>query len=257
MCRSDSKPVPCWGSNPPSSAMKKKALDRVRLASFNSRVSLKHKYMAMTVAKNGCSTAKRAIHAFETGETIALNHLSQVHGADKDLRFHNLSDKQLRTVLTSEEFYRFGFVRNPYTRFMSAWKQKVWGSDYAYRWLRPGIMEMCGSATPEDFLYYIENHEHHWVRVDQHWAEQWGQLVTEHISYDKLVRFESFNEDFASVLRRLEAPEAVLALGVTKTNQTPVGGAVGVYDERLAEKVYNHYSRDFDEFQYDPESWHV
>lgn len=106
-----------------------------------------------------------------------------------------------------------------------------------------------------DFTRYVLTSGDNQVRCDGHWDLQTNILCEGLIFYDVIGRFERFTEDFATVLRRLDAPEHVLALAAEVTNATSQVPLAAVYDRELADFVYDRYQTDFDAFGYERDSW--
>ncbi len=103
-----------------------------------SRVSVRRKYMCVAVPKVACSTLKFAVHTFEDPS----NEIEwwQTHAEWPGWRALDQPDEVVLEILSSQEWFRFCFVRNPYYRVISAWKSKVVSDgDTAYAWLRDAM----------------------------------------------------------------------------------------------------------------------
>ena len=80
-------------------------------------------------------------------------------------------------------------------------------------------------------------------------------LCLDLIDYGVLGRFESFESDFATILRSLGAPAALLdelAVVVGASARSPAHAA---YSPALAQHVYETYRADFETFGYAQGSW--
>jgi Sulfotransferase family len=105
---------------------------RLRFSTF---VSLPRRYMYFEVPKAACSTVKELLRRLEGAQPMEL--LSgDVWESRRDMFVHwrnniplpslpDLDDNTQREVLESPTFFRLTFVRNPYTRLASAWRNKV------------------------------------------------------------------------------------------------------------------------------------
>jgi hypothetical protein len=227
---------------------------------YHSRASMKHKYVTVATPKVGCTTIKRALHALE-GLPPAEPWWA-VHDAGDELRLSHYSKREVETMLTSPDYLRFAFVRNPYDRLLSAWKSKVLrpaDTEYAplraemraaYLYPDDGVADSPVVAFG-DFVRFITSTGHD----DGHWARQTQLLATDEITYDVTCRFERFVFDFAGILNRLGAPADVMAIGAEVTNPTSDLPGAAAYDTELAGIVYDYYRADFDAFGYERDSW--
>jgi hypothetical protein len=217
----------------------------------------------MTVPKVACTTVKLTLHAFE-GLPPAAD-WGQVHDQDAP-RLSSLSVSEAAEILSSPDWLRFAFVRDPYDRLFSAWKQKIgntWDTQYA------GLRDQIRAANryPSradgrvpfvafgDFVRFVVESDDPAVVLDGHWDLQTRILLDDVISYDVIGRFETFVDDFTAILRRLDAPEDVIETARQVTNPTTQVPLSAAYDRELADLVHGKYQRDFAAFGYDCDSW--
>lgn len=230
---------------------------------YNSRVSIEHRYVCMTVPKVACTTVKLTLHEWE-GLPPAAD-WGQVHDQDAP-RLSSFSTSEAAEMLTSPDWLRFAFVRDPYDRLFSAWKQKIGNTwDTQYAGLRDqiraadGYPSRPGRPAPfvafRDFARFVAESGDPGVVFDGHWDLQTNVLLHDLIAYDVIGRFETFVEDFTAVLRHLDAPEHVIAMARQVTNQTAKVPLSAAYDRELAALVHRKYEADFAAFGYDRDSW--
>lgn len=165
----------------------------------------------------------------------------------------------------------YAFVRNPYARFLSAWKEKFSRSHtldtlgrnvgellpqlrrFASKHNLPGGENK--SAVPlETFLIWVESQQE--GRRDHHWDTQRAVLHLEKIKYHRLFRMETeYADGMMEVLTRAGIPEDLIAQrSHRKKNSTPPLYEP-VYNEELANRVYKVYECDFNLLGYDKDSW--
>jgi hypothetical protein len=162
-------------------------------------------------------------------------------------RFHQLA--------TSAETLCFTFVRNPYARLVSAWSNKF--SEKPLRRGDPHIdlyldhAASCGDYRPSmeplsfpAFVRFIRETMH--CPSDPHWDLQARRVSLPGIELDLIGRVESFEKDFANVLRHAEQPQIKLR----RLNKSGASAWASHYTEELATTVYRLYERDFDTFYY-------
>jgi hypothetical protein len=228
---------------------------------YHSRASVAHRYVAMTVPKVACSTIKMALQTWEGCEPEP-DRWVDVHAGWAGPTLLAYPTAQIVAMLRSPDYLRFSFVRNPYSRLVSAWKSKLAWDDPQYDQLRASIREACGypfadgqRAGPIGFRdavkYLLDNP----AAFDDHWGRQVDLLVADVMDYHIVGRFERFGQDFDAILRRLQAPAQVIDIATRVYNPTQPMALAAVYDPPLARLVYSHYIADFEIFGYHRNSW--
>ena len=212
--------------------------------------------------KVGCSTLKLALHRFETPE-IELDGWWEVHQDWPERQLLSHSTEDVIEMLTSPDWLRFGFARNPYDRVLSAWKSKLSGDDPQYTALRAEIRdafdypvvddERVGVVAFRDAVEYMISGVS-W-RFDDHWRRIVDVMCPDVIDYDVIGRFENFAADLRCILERLNAPEEVVAIADVVHNATAKFPLSAAYDAALADKVYDFYEADFERYCYPKDSW--
>jgi len=166
------------------------------------------------------------------------------------------------------------FVRNPYTRVISAWNDKfVRGFNsptYARsmvklvprvrafadaRGLPGGTAELQAPVPFPTFLAYVESQPE--GGRNQHWDTQRSVLLADRIPYRHIHRMET---DFAAGMVAITQPLGIPSDWVEQKAARPANasGALQqpVLDAALAARVQHLYAADFKRFGYDPNSWH-
>lgn len=232
--------------------------------SYHSRVSTARRYVCVSVPKVGCTTVKRTLRALE--ELPACDDWGDLHRSADQPMLTGFDPAECARILTSPDWFRFGFVRNPYDRLFSAWKSKIANTwDTQYLFLRTAIRD-ANDYPPSadgfvpfvsfaDYARFVAGSTDPRIAGDGHLDLQTNVLVPDVIPYDVLGRFETFAEDFVAILRRLDAPDTVVALAGEVTNATPQLPLAAAYDRQLANIVYEKYRADFEAFDYDRDSW--
>jgi hypothetical protein len=177
----------------------------------------------------------------------------------------DFSTQEVVEILTSPEWFRFCFVRNPYARLFSAYKSQVMDLSTPYTGLRESIRRQAGYPSREDdipghvgfgdFVRYIGEQPD--SERDGHWKSQAGTIHAEAIAYDFVGRMETFSRDFTRLLDRFGAPAPLKATVAEAVNPTPNLPLAAAYDKDLADYVYQVFLDDFHAFGYDRNSWMV
>lgn len=161
------------------------------------------------------------------------------------------------------DYYTFSFVRNPYDRFVSAWK---WGH---LKLEKEGDLPFYSKDRPVLFEEYVllvtdfnyrKDNQGLWSKYDEyHTLPQFeffpnlngGHYFTDKIdpdfTCDFIGRFENINEDFNKVCRDIGLEELKLPHAYnSKTFKQPPE-----WTDELKEKVCNFYKKDFEFFGYE------
>jgi hypothetical protein len=174
-------------------------------------------------------------------------------------------------LLRHPERYEFiTFVRNPYARLISAWKDKLasGGDQPAGRSARKATVavrrfaaarrlpgEEADSPIPfATFVAFVESQPE--GRRDQHWDTQRSVLLTDLIPFSRIYHMETeFRSGVTEILTRMGLPESWAAERLQHPQNATRKLAQPVFDESLAERAFRCFAGDFDEFGYDRESW--
>lgn len=225
-----------------------------------SRVSLEHKYLWVCVPKVASVTTAITLRDLD-GNPFSDGALWEDEGVTK---LKDFATPEIVEMLSSPDWFRFCFVRNPYDRLFSAYKSKImWRhAEDIYQAAQQEVREAydypthdgerVGTVAFRDFVKYVTSGAR---RGDGHWCVQSGRLMTEMISYDFIGRFETFAADLARVLERLHAPDAVSANASVVRGQSTKVPLAAAYDRELASSVYEWYRKDFELFGYQKDSW--
>jgi hypothetical protein len=226
-----------------------------------------HKYLYVAVGKAACTKIKLSLHQLEGYPP--LENGSFVHDRDRPgcafvPRLTDFTNAETIEILTSPEWFRFCFVRNPYYRLFSAYKSKMLNYlDPQYQPVRDEIRTQwdypirdgrpAGMVAFRDFVRYVEDRSD--PDRDFHWRSQTAIVMPDMIKYDLIGRMESFVQDFEQVLRRLNASAELIAAIPEPVNPTTKLYHAAAYDRELASRVYDMYRNDFENFGYDRDSW--
>ncbi|WP_455217348.1 sulfotransferase family protein [Kaarinaea lacus] len=167
-------------------------------------------------------------------------------------------DGELEIIFHSDEWFRFSFVRNPYTRLLSAYKDKILGLGNTRKhnsFLKKIQWHSSQPPTFEQFITAITNQSDD--AMDWHWMPQSRLIMADIIEYDFIGKLESYNEDMRTVLTRLNtSPDIIdetLSVSLNKTRskddiESPISQAT-------AELIQHRFPDDFKNFGYDIESF--
>jgi len=148
-----------------------------------------------------------------------------------------------------EEYFKFTFVRNPYDRVVSCWKNKVCDreGDNTVR-LKHGI----DKNTPfKEFVKVIHGIPD--IRADRHILPQHKFLVDKKgkLIPDFIGKFENLEKDYKYVMKKLGVKNPPRLPRENKSKRKK--SYRSYYDEETRRLVYERYKKDFELFGYNKE----
>jgi len=222
---------------------------------YLSSVVPKHKIAYFSVPKNACTSLK-VLMCRLNGKTVpkdlSLIHLSSI---GLTINISKFLPETIYTILTSPKWFRFYVVRNPYSRLLSAYKNKiaVSGKEMDFDILRKRIVEKYGLNEKRDKISFFQFVK--WIEESKcmniHWNLQVKLLRVEFVNCSMIVRFENFEKDMEEFFRRTK----ITPLPIEITNKTNSTKMSEFYNQELADIVYEIYQPDFKRFGYHRDSW--
>src|SRR5262249_4034500 len=229
----------------------------------NSYLSPTYKYLYIDTPKAACTTLKRLIAGVENlsdvdfAESLALDSKLAMLVHDRShFRLPSLSNvpsELAEESLSSDQYFRFCFVRNPYSRLFSAWQSKIllrepfflvnfknMPSEFSRAESWSAIRESFGR-----FVAYIRKSEYPDF-LDAHWQPQHELIFLSKIKYSLIGRTESLTQDVQQFLTHLKShcvPANRLIL--QDSNVGALRDWQWFYNAKTAELVQSMYAEDF------------
>ena len=217
-------------------------------------VSLKNKYVYVETPKVACSTIKGTL------QRIELEHAELVKTDPNDIHDRRYSPllKPSQTcgldrLINNPEYFVFCFVRNPYTRLLSSYLDKIeknkhvkWSILYA---MGEDVKKLDKKVSFSDFVDVVCELDVY--DMDPHWRVQYYHTFQEEVNYDFIGKLEKFSEDvdyaLSKIIHNYRDFYRLKVEHSTKSNEM----LSKYYKDDLQEKVYNKFKVDFDYFEYD------
>jgi hypothetical protein len=142
-----------------------------------------------------------------------------------------------------DAYFRFTFVRNPFHRVLSAYRDKVSGGKKAGNEAR----KRMGADSFPEFVAFLETGGG--LKANAHWAPQvW--FVPERLDF--VGKIETMSRDLQNVLSCIW-PDILFSQVFSHAPHATAANvhARSVYTEGLIERVVRLYRHDFEAFQYD------
>ena len=230
------------------------------------------------VPKCACSTIGQIMFYSDHGEFYD----GDIHDATTGLHKWAIDASQgpITRNVTNQSSFAFTCVRNPYTRILSSFFDKICGiqrNGKRYRGnLVPLLIQKYGIevGSPEDdfqfdqirsfrrFLLFARD-TIRWRKPmdpDIHWSAMSGHISTFIVNggrYKKIFWTESFNDGMQSVLDAIKTPYPVDLDQIPRFNESEGHGpkrahpVEDYFDDLSMHLVYEMYKRDFQLFKYD------
>jgi hypothetical protein len=233
------------------------------------------------VPKCACSTIGQILYYSDHGVFFD----GDIHDATEGLHKWAREDSQklINANVKTHTSYAFSCVRNPYTRILSSFFDKICGiqrNGSRYRGkLVPTIIQKYGIEVGGDdgkqefdqiksfrrFLLFARD-TIRWKRPmepDIHWSAMSGHISTFIVNggrYDKIFWTEKFDEGMGEVLAAINTRHPVDLKTIPRFNESEGHGpkrahpVEDYFDDLSMHLIYEIYKRDFDLFKYDFEN---
>jgi hypothetical protein len=218
-------------------------------------VLLKYRVVYFSVPKNACTSLKRMMCRLDGKKPPELPDNIHSTGYRLFVRLAQFKPGIIYDMLTSPRWFRFGVVRNPYDRMVSAYKSKIASTDHdrTFITVRAHIRKHYTLNARRDeisFAHFV-NWVYHVRHLDEHWSLQTKILQTDVVAYSFIARFERLEKDMGEFFVRTN----IKPLPLEVTNATRKVELSAIYTQELADIVYEIYQSDFETFGYARDSW--
>ncbi len=217
----------------------------LRIASSN-----KYRFVYVRIPKAANSTIARTLakHAYPNEQRLALDYTGRIakklFGNLGDLRYYSQQN-----VL--KKFFVFSFFRNPFTRVLSAYLDKLQSekNNKEYQWIANEMgFPDTKSMNFSDFITYLENGN---LYKNAHWAPQVNLCP---FSFDKLHfigKVENIEEDLSLVINKIFGEKSYNGFIMINHNKQSANSRINdYYSEKLIKRVYKLYNKDISHLKY-------
>lgn len=231
---------------------------------YHFSISLKYKYFYCEVSKAGCSATKIALWQHEIEDANLPEKIQKVCLAPhRPISEHilvkpfQLGRELFNSYVASPDVFKFVVVRNPFSRALSGYLDKVVRGEAQFNTLRQNISTIRG-CNPSDidhstvtFLEFCEALKlfKRPKQFDQHWRPQAAHICSSFIKYDVFAKLESIDEDMELISERIGVKHISKERGrdhATSANDK----LLTFYSEDEANIIRDIYREDFDLFGY-------
>ena len=184
-----------------------------RSINLHTHISLVHEYAYFEVPKAGCGTMKATLGSAEAAryhsslvEQVQANPHDRTQ-ATPFVKPYQLSPKQLEEVFTSKKFKRFAVVREPASRVLSAYLEKIRQGLQQSVPVMEALTERLGADAPT-FATDITLEQFVSVVVDQtsreqdpHWRRQVDLIGFGTVKHDAIIHLEELDDSWDAVAK--------------------------------------------------------
>lgn len=212
--------------------------------------STAHRFAYVCNPKVGCSSIIWSLRRLEAGDPgMVPDTVGDIHDRTATPLLRLAGADAFRQLLADADCFRFTFVRNPFDRLLSCYLQKIVRPTQE----RASLLRLLGrpadeerDVTFEDFVRAIADQDP--IDMDPHWRVQSVQTLQDHVAYDFIGRFESFDRDLAAVGERIapDAPPFIYAEKRQATGAKPYH----LITPTLATMIRDVFAEDFQRFDY-------
>jgi len=221
----------------------------IHITNYICNWSKKFHYIYVETAKVACTTIKKVLQSAEVGDEFHQNEQLDVHDRENSPLIQPISDvDSFVDAINSDEYFRFSFVRNPFSRALSCYLDKFVYNEYERIRLSP-MLGIDSSEPPAfyDFLRAVEKQEDQ--ARDIHWASQTFLLRPNCIRYSFIGRFEFFQQQFGQVCQRLDF-EKYNTITRNKHSTNARSRVLDFIGKKEIELIHKIYEFDFTNFGY-------
>lgn len=237
-----------------------------RYLGWNSYRSERYKLFYVATPKVACTSLKWWFAELE-GYAQVLRGITNSIESEPEMVIHDnfhkvapsvtgLRFEELLEPVTSDAYFRFAVVRNPYKRLFSAWQSKLLlreplqvGPYLNCTFFNLSLENSADIALAfEGFLEHLAAKEapNYW---DVHWTPQVTLLRPDLIEYTKLVKIENAKE-LSTALAEWMGPDFVDPFATRSANESLIPYLPELVTARCAELIRLLYAEDFETFGY-------
>ncbi len=218
-------------------------------------ISLKYNYLYAVNPKVGCSTIKRLlIEAEYEGKVQLYEEPAYVHYFEFLPLLNARQVGDFKAFVQRKDIFKFCFVRNPFTRLLSCYLDKIQKRKPENTTLMIETGLGLYSEKVLSFEEFIEAIIAQPIRhMNPHWRTQYYITFQEGIQYDLIGRFERFESDLRAVSEQIGIDFDRYYLTQTSHATGASAQLEAFYTPDLVKKVVTKFEIDFDYFGYSKE----
>ena len=228
------------------------------IAEMNSviHISLKHRYVFVEMPKVASSTIKLRLMNHEAlGLDVKIGNPHPTPLESPFVKPYQLDRQGLTDIMEDPVFLKFCFVRNPFTRILSAYLDKIARSEREKRQILRHLghdpNDLSRDVSFRDFLSTLKTMPR--AQMDKHWRPQALQSFSPYLTHGFIGKFEHIDRDLKR-LSNLVGLDLVTEATVHNAHKTAASDKLGeYYDDECVALLTEIYAQDFKQFGYGPQ----
>jgi hypothetical protein len=220
---------------------------------YSVNISLKYNYLYAETPKAGCSTIKSVLQKMELDDPeFYRQDFVDIHNRNFSPLLKPSQVGNFDNFIISHNPFKFCFSRNPYSRLLSAYLDKIDMNEPQKRnvllHLGKDVSQLNQNISFEEFIKVVS--EQPIPSMDPHWRIQYYQTYQDVVEYDFIGKIESFTEDFNFVLSKISVDYDKFLSNERRHTKDADGLLLDFYTSELANIVQEKFAIDFDYFGY-------
>jgi len=221
---------------------------------YSINISLKYNYLFTETPKVACSTIKTILQKMELDNPdFFRNDFEDIHDRNFSPLLKPSQLGSLDYFFEGNKLFKFCFSRNPYTRLLSSYIDKIKPSKpekkYVLQSLGKNPNQLDQDISFEEFVHVISKQKI--ISMNSHWRTQYYQTFQDNIAYDFIGKIENFSEDLKIALSKIN-PDYKRFISNERRHATHANALLSAYyTPTLINLVQQIYEKDFIYFGYD------
>lgn len=236
----------------------KKYSIHTQISTFNYsiNISLQHNYLYTETPKGACSTIKTTLQKMELNDpTLYRDEFEDIHDRNFSPLLAPSQIGNLEPFFEGSRLFKFCFSRNPFTRLLSAYMDKIVTNKPEKKpilqALGKDVSNLDQDVSFEEFVNIVCNQDI--INMNPHWRTQYYQTFQENIDYDFVGKVENLDNDLSTVLSII-TPHYQPFLSNERRHATGSKDLLNnYYTPQLIKQVQEKFEKDFDYFDYNYE----
>lgn len=217
-------------------------------------ISLKNKYLFHSVGKAANSTVKYFLYAEEARGTRLKYENVHDRRVSPLISPFQLSNSQLNDIISDEKYFKFTFVRNPFSRLLSCYLDRILPKKSTpYKEVVRYIGKEVGYNVPfPEFVEAVCSQSNY--EQNNHWRLQYADAMCDVIKYSYIGKQETFTECMSEVWENIYPGLKVPDFGMKNLSPSKTGSTEKVnsyWTKNLVKLVSERFEKDFVFFEYD------
>lgn len=224
---------------------------------YSVNISLTHHFVYFETPKVACSSIKSTLQRLELGQpTLTWDEEDGMHDRDFSPLLRPSQLPGFDRFMSNGNVYVFCFVRNPYSRLLSTYLDKIVRSKRpkrsVVRWLGHSSPNLNVNVSFQEFVEFVCSQEP--IDMNGHWRPQTYQTCQHCVNFDFVGRFESFRTDFETVLSHITSDYSKYWHTECRHSTNSESRLTEYYTSSIRNRVFEKYRVDFEAFGYKRDS---